>query len=42
MLLNVGGFSWNGFIYTLGVSFVVFLIGLAVFNKTEKSFIDTV
>ena len=42
MLLNVGSFSWDGFIYTLGVSSVVFLIGLAVFNKTEKSFIDTV
>jgi lipopolysaccharide transport system permease protein len=42
MLLNIGSFSWTGFVYTLGISSFLFLIGLAVFNKTEKSFIDTV
>jgi len=42
MLLNTGSFSWNGFIYTLIISFVVFLIGLVIFNRTEKQFIDTV
>ncbi|TDO77460.1 lipopolysaccharide transport system permease protein [Flavobacterium chryseum] len=42
MLLNVGGISILGLIYTLGVTIAVFLIGLLVFNKTEKSFIDTV
>jgi lipopolysaccharide transport system permease protein len=42
MLLNTGAFSWFGFIYTLIISVVLFLIGLVIFNKTEKSFIDTV
>ena len=28
--------------YTVIMSFVVFLIGLVIFNKTEKSFIDTI
>lgn len=42
MTINTGQFSWTGFGYALGFSFAVFLIGLAVFNRTEKSFIDTV
>lgn len=42
MLLNSGSFSWAGFFYTLGVSIVVFLVGLVIFNRTEKTFIDTV
>lgn len=42
MLLNTGTFSWVGFAYTLVISIVLFLIGLIIFNKTEKSFIDTV
>lgn len=42
MLINVGEISAFGLIYTLGVTIAVFLIGLLVFNKTEKSFIDTV
>lgn len=42
MLLNSGTFSWMGFGYTLVISIVLFLLGLIVFNKTEKSFIDTV
>ena len=42
MLLSTGSFSWNGFFYTLAISVVLFLVGLIVFNKTEKSFIDTV
>nr|WP_040287989.1 ABC transporter permease [Bizionia argentinensis] len=42
MLLNTGTFSWFGFLYTLAISMVLFLIGLVIFNKTEKSFIDTV
>lgn len=42
MLLNTGTFSWFGFAYTLAISVVLFLIGLVIFNKTEKSFIDTV
>lgn len=42
MILDTGIFTWTGFAYTLGVSIVLFLIGLIVFNRTEKNFIDTV
>jgi lipopolysaccharide transport system permease protein len=42
MLLNTGSFSWVGFLYTLLISFVLFTLGLIIFNKTEKSFIDTI
>ncbi|KIB00057.1 ABC transporter permease [Flavobacterium sp. KMS] len=42
MLLNVGEVSILGLSFTLTVTIVVFFIGLLVFNKTEKSFIDTV
>ncbi len=42
MMLNTGSFSWLGFFYTLAVSVILFLLGLVIFNRTEKSFIDTV
>ena len=42
MMLSTGTFSWTGFLYTLGISIVLFLLGLVVFNRTEKTFIDTV
>jgi lipopolysaccharide transport system permease protein len=42
MLLNVGEISVLGLSYTFGVTVIVFFTGLLVFNKTEKSFIDTV
>ncbi|HBR55646.1 MAG TPA: ABC transporter permease [Flavobacteriaceae bacterium] len=42
MVLGMGEFSWTGFIYTFIASMVIFLLGLVVFNQTEKSFIDTV
>ncbi|OXG08776.1 lipopolysaccharide transport system permease protein [Flavobacterium araucananum] len=42
MLLNVGEVSVLGLSYTLVVTVAVFFVGLLVFNKTEKSFIDTV
>ena len=42
MLLNTGTFSWFGFAYTLIISIIFFLLGLIIFNKTEKSFIDTI
>ena len=42
MLLDTGMFSWSGFFYTLVFSVLLFLIGLIVFNRTEKNFIDTV
>ena len=42
MLLDVGKISIPGLLYTLVFTIAVFFIGLLVFNKTEKSFIDTV
>ncbi|KIQ18724.1 ABC transporter permease [Flavobacterium sp. MEB061] len=42
MLLDVGEISIPGLLYTLVLTIAVFFIGLLVFNKTEKSFIDTV
>lgn len=42
MMINTGIFEWSGFFYTLIVSVILFLVGLIVFNRTEKNFIDTV
>ncbi|MCB7481341.1 ABC transporter permease [Christiangramia sediminis] len=42
MILDSGIFTWSGFFYTLGISVLLFLIGLIIFNRTEKNFIDTV
>lgn len=42
MTLGVGEFSLTKFLYALVVSIFIFLLGLILFNKTEKSFIDTV
>lgn len=42
MLLGTGTVSAWGLAYTVGITFGLFFMGLLVFNKTEKSFIDTV
>ncbi len=42
MLLGIGDVSLWGLVFTVGVTLLVFFMGLLVFNKTEKSFIDTV
>lgn len=42
MLLNVGQISILGICYTFVVTVIVFFVGVLIFNKTEKSFIDTV
>ncbi|TDD98394.1 ABC transporter permease [Flavobacterium cellulosilyticum] len=42
MLLDIGHISIFGLGYTFLVTLVVFLFGVLIFNKTEKSFIDTV
>ena len=42
LLLNTGSISVGGLIYTSIVTMLLFLFGLLLFNKTEKSFIDTV
>ncbi|MEL1252647.1 ABC transporter permease [Flavobacterium sp. DGU38] len=42
MLLNTGEISALGLICTFLVTIALFFIGLLIFNKAEKSFIDTV
>ncbi|MBD3723964.1 MAG: ABC transporter permease [Flavobacteriaceae bacterium] len=42
ILLNEGTISISGLVYTVIVTILVFLFGLVIFNRTEKSFIDTV
>ena len=42
MTLGVGEFSIENFLYAGIISVIAFLIGLIIFNKTEKTFIDTV
>lgn len=42
ILLGVGTVSVWGLVYTVCITVIVFFVGLLVFNKTEKSFIDTV
>ncbi|MDO5970570.1 ABC transporter permease [Flavivirga aquimarina] len=40
--LGIGDVDYSMLIYTVIVSTIIFLFGLVIFNKTEKSFIDTV
>ena len=42
MLLNTGEITIFGIIYTTLFSIIVFFLGVLIFNKTEKTFIDTV
>ncbi|WP_242087570.1 ABC transporter permease [Aestuariivivens sediminis] len=42
MLLNTGKLSIYGISYTVTVTIITLFLGLIVFNKTEKSFIDTI
>ena len=42
MMLNVGELPYWGLVYTFIITVAVFFMGLILFNKTEKSFIDTV
>ena len=42
MILDTGVFTWIGIVYTFTISVFLFLIGLIIFNRTEKNFIDTV
>jgi lipopolysaccharide transport system permease protein len=42
MTLGVGDFSIFQLLYASIISVIIFLIGLIVFNRTEKQFIDTV
>ncbi len=42
MMLNTGNVQISHMIYVTVISVIVFILGLIVFNRTEKSFIDTV
>jgi len=42
MLLSIGSISVLGLAYTILLTFILFIVGILIFNKTEKSFIDTV
>jgi lipopolysaccharide transport system permease protein len=42
MLLNTGNPNVKGLFISFGLSILLVLIGLVIFNKTEKNFIDTV
>lgn len=41
-LLGVGQFSWWWLLYSFVFTVVIDIIGLAIFNKVQKSFMDTV
>jgi lipopolysaccharide transport system permease protein len=42
LLLNEGRVSMFGIVYTSVSSILILLAGIVIFNKTEKSFIDTI
>ncbi len=42
IMLGEGSVSQFGVVYTLSTSVFVFFFGILIFNKTEKSFIDTI
>ena len=42
MLLSTGSLSYKGLAYSGLTTVIILLIGIIIFNKTEKSFIDTV
>lgn len=42
MLFSEGTFSVNGILFMVSVTLITLLFGIIIFNKTEKSFIDTI
>jgi lipopolysaccharide transport system permease protein len=42
MILNDGDVSLFGIVYPIVVSIVILFLGIVIFNKTEKTFIDTI
>jgi len=42
MLLSEGRVSVFGIVYTCVITLIILLMGIIIFNKTEKSFIDTI
>ncbi len=42
IILGSGQFNVSGLVYSIIFTFIIFIIGIIIFNKTEKDFIDTV
>lgn len=42
MMLGDGTVSRFGIVYTVCITFIILIFGIVIFNRTEKSFIDTV
>jgi lipopolysaccharide transport system permease protein len=42
MFLGAGYFTWEGLAYAFGVMVVLLFTGIIIFNRTEKTFMDTV
>lgn len=40
--LDSGYFSWNHLLYSIGFTTILLIIGVILFNRTEKNFMDTV
>ncbi|RVU01629.1 ABC transporter permease [Mucilaginibacter limnophilus] len=40
--LGSGSFSWGGLLYCAAVSVIITIVGIIVFNRSERSFVDTV
>lgn len=40
--LGEGSFSWDLLGYSTAVTFVILLLGIIIFNKVERSFVDTI
>ncbi len=40
--LGEGAFSWGGLGYATGVTMLFLILGIVIFNKVEKTFVDTV
>ncbi len=40
--LGEGSFTWGSLGYSSGITFIILIIGILIFNKVEKNFVDTV
>ena len=40
--LNTGHFYPSAFAYSIGITLIIFITGLIIFNKVEKNFVDTI